>query len=115
MGVQTTCKSADCRRWAHLNEKGYCPKCQSPNQSTEEAEDDDEATCSHCQEKIVEEVALACDCCLKWFAIKCVGSSKLKEILIDTNDNVILGDLKWFCTECTVTFTKVCKMKIKRH
>ena len=108
MPINTTCKTDKCRRWAQLNEDGFCPKCQHSSNNNDEYDLEEDQECSHCNEKINGEFALACDCCHKWFDINCVGSSMLKDVLTKQPSNVILGGIKWICNKCILTFNEVC-------
>ena len=99
------CKTEACRKYANLNEEGYCPVCKPPQPQEQE---DDKSVCTICEVNINEETdgVIGCDVCHKWFHPKCVGPPELDKLWDlfaknSTSAEIIKGTLLWICPECS--------------
>ena len=101
------CKKDGCRKYANLNENGFCPTCQPP--PAEESEGEEENKCALCNEAIDEESdnVIGCDVCQKLFHPKCAGPAELVQLwdlfakAASPAAQVIKGTLLWICPDCS--------------
>ena len=97
MRKRPTCGTATCRKWANLNDDGFCPTCQPP---TEAQQDESDLTCNICDQGIPDDCrVVGCDLCHNWFHSKCVGPNALAELLEaiidDESASKFLGNILW--------------------
>ena len=108
MRKRTFCRTETCRKWASLNENGFCPTCQPPSHVAVDEELD--CVCGHCEEALTDEGNanhIGCDLCPKWFHPKCIGSDELVKLIVSLSESPgsssILGSFIWICAKCTDT------------
>ena len=103
MMLRHYCKTENCRRYANLNQDGFCPVCQPPETSTNECVDN----CGICRAEIKDEISksIGCDSCGKWFHAECAGPTALIDLITEavkhSPEKPLLGLLLWFCPDCT--------------
>ena len=117
MRSRATCKTTSCRKWANLDENGFCPACKPPANETPEIT---VCKCGTCEVDISESdiKVIGCDLCDKWFHQACVNCPDAILALLDTlnkasnDDNedslnaIFLGNLLWICPTCKEGPTK---------
>ena len=96
------CKTENCRKYANLNQDGFCPVCQPPETTTNECIDN----CGICQAEIKDDISksIGCDGCGKWFHAECAGPTALIDLITEaikhSPEKPLLGLLLWFCPDC---------------
>ena len=110
------CKTDNCRRYANLNDEGYCPTCKPTPPPAEEV-NDDPCNCCICKLEIGDgDSTLGCDICGKWAHPKCAGPAELVALIeaIKNNDKaesnttqVVQDLLFWICPACSNTTKNV--------
>ena len=104
--ILTYCKTDSCRKYANLNQDGYCPRCQS---SDTNVLDETISNCGICKLAINDEESksIGCDGCGTWSHAECAGPPALINLIsISTaenhsSDKPLLGMLLWFCPNCS--------------
>ena len=78
MKTRISCKTDGCRKWAKINEEGFCPACKP-------ADVELISVCNICKENIDETESeikfLGCDLCDQWYHPKCAGPDDLLTLL----------------------------------
>ena len=89
-----TCKTATCRRYANLNEDGYCTTCVKKQQAL--ALDVTPYPCGKCTKNCEDaNKCLQCELCLEWFHIVCLDIAEEAYIWLKK-----LPGSRWFCNGC---------------
>ena len=117
MILRTHCQTENCRRYANLNDQGFCPHCQPPpSQAIVEIP---HCVCDICKHEIVEleSNSIGCDICEKWFHADCAGPSQLSTLLdyiAEEKIPAIKGLVLWICPGCSDGPEKHIKLAVSK-
>ena len=94
MPSYTKCQTPRCRKYADLNENGFCPQCVKKQEKL--SLDVVPYPCKTCSKNCKDENScMQCDLCLDWHHIVCVDISKEAYQLLQN-----LSGSRWFCSKC---------------
>ena len=97
-----TCKEGLCRKYANLDEDGYCP---THTRTTDLAEEEN-CKCGVCNELVgnnSDSKALQCDAekCKVWYHLCCTKISEALYDLMNVNSADNDDGIRWLCPKCT--------------
>lgn len=109
------CKTDNCRRYANLNDDGFCPTCKPPPPQPQEPSAESEySSCTICELEISNgDTTIGCDVCGKWAHPKCAGPAELVALIEAINNHsdestaLIKGLLIWICPKCSNTSKQI--------
>ena len=107
MRTRQYCKESSCRKWANINDLGYCPQHASDSSVSVSNDTPTSCRCIICKEGFDEESkAIGCDLCKGWCHDRCAGQDDLVKLLYalsninNESTQNFHGVLLWMCPNC---------------